>query len=228
MNGKSQTEIDTLLTMVENPVRRKIIRRLSQEASYPLEIAKEIGVGQQLVTTHLALMERDGLVQSNLESSPLGPNRRLYFLKQSAYLSVSFGPHLYNEKYFTFEALPNKLSKDAIDFLGRIDEIRGKKISNSIVPLAALIADIDKKIASLEDEKAVLLYIRSLAMKNANTAMHLGKATHDERRILHFILDEQTKSIDAIAQALNLRESTVREILAKLKQEQPNLSQLSF
>jgi predicted transcriptional regulator len=227
MSEKNQAKIDTLLTMIENPVRRKIIRRLSQEASYPLEIAKEIGVGQQLVATHLALMERDGFVQSTMESNPLGPNRRLYFLKQSTYLTVSFGPHLYNEKLFTFEALPNKLSKDAIDFLGRIDQIQEKKISNSIVPLADLIADIDKKMAILEDEKAVLLYIRNLAMKNANTAMHLGKATHNERRILHFILDKQNKSIEYIAQALNLRESIVKEILAKLKQENPNLSQLS-
>ncbi len=227
MSTKSQAEIDALLAMIENPVRRRILRRLSQEASYPLEIAKEIGVGQQLVTTHLALMERDGFIQSSMESSPLGPNRRLYFLKQSAYLTVSFGPHIYNEKYYTFEALPNKLSRDATDFLGRIDQIQEKKPSNSIASLADLISDLDKKMASLEDEKAVLLYIRNVAMKQANTALHLAKATHDERRILHFILDEQTKSIEDIAQALNLREAVVKEILAKLKQEHPDLTRLS-
>ncbi|MCW3996556.1 MAG: ArsR family transcriptional regulator [Candidatus Bathyarchaeota archaeon] len=227
MSEKSQAEIDTLLTIVQNPIRRKIIRRLSQEASYPLEIAKEIGVGQQLVTTHLALMEREGFVQSNMESSPLGPNRRLYFLKQSAYLTVCFGPHLYDEKYFTFEALPNKLSKDAIDFLGRIDKIQEKKPSNSIEPWADLIADIDKKMAILDDEKAVLLYIRNLAMKQANKALHLEKTTHDERRILQYILDEQTINIENISQTLNLRESLVREILAKLKREHPKLSQLN-
>jgi len=226
MSEKPQAEIDKVLKIIGNPIRRKIIRRLSQEASYPLEIAKEIGIGQQLVATHLALMERDGFVQSNKESSPLGPNRHFYSLKQSAYLTVSFGPNLYDEKYFPFEELPNKLSKDATDFLGRIDKLQKKKSANSIVPLADLVADIDKKMASLEDEKAVLLYIRNIVMKQMSAVMHLKKATHDERRILHFILDEQNKSIEDIAQELNLREYLVREILTKLKQEHPNLSQL--
>jgi len=227
MSEKSQLGIDTLLTMLENPIRRKILRRLSQETSYPLEIAKEIGIGQQVVTTHLALMERDGFVQSTMESSPLGPNRRLYSLKQSAYLTVSFGPYLYDEKYFTFEALPNKLSQDAVDFLGRIDKIKEKKPSNSIESLADLISDIEEKMATLEGEKAVLLYIRNLAMKQANVVLRSGKATHDERRILHFILDEQTESVEKISQTLNLRESLVREILTKLKHEHPSLSQLN-
>jgi predicted transcriptional regulator len=216
------SNINLMLTVIENPIRRKIIRRLSQEPSYPLEIAKEIGVGQQLVVSHLAMMERHGLVQSNMEASPLGPKRRLYFLKKSAYLTVSFGPHLYDEKYFTFETLPDKLSKDATDFLGRISKINEKK-SNTIEPLAELITDIDKKMADLESEKAVLLYIRNLAMKQVSKVIGAEKVTHNERRILHFILDEQNEDVDAISKTLNLRESQVREILTKLKREHPNL-----
>lgn len=123
--------------------------------------------------------------------------------------------------------MPNKLSQDAVDFLGRIDKIKEKKPSNSIESLADLISDIEEKMATLEDEKAVLLYIRNLAMKQANAVLRSGKATHDERRILHFILDEQTESVEKISQTLNLRESLVREILTKLKHEHPSLSQLN-
>jgi predicted ArsR family transcriptional regulator len=64
-------------------------------------------------------------------------------------------------------------------------------------------------------------------MKQANAVLRSGKATHDERRILHFILDEQTESVEKISQTLNLRESLVREILTKLKHEHPSLSQLN-
>lgn len=216
-------KLDLMLTVVENPIRRKIIRRLSQEPSYPLEIAKEIGVGQQLVVNHLAMMERHGFVHSSMESSPLGPKRRLYFLNQSVYLTVSFGPHLYDEKYFTFETLPNKISKDASDLLGRIDELKEKQSCSTIEPLADLISDIDSKLARLEDEKAVLLYIRNLAMKQASKAINIQKTPHNERRILHFIIDEQSEDVEAISRTLNLREAQVREILTKLKKEHPNI-----
>lgn len=218
-----KSKLDVLLTILENPARRKIIGRLSQGPSYPLEIAKEVGIDQQLVVAHLKSMERNGIVKSRMEASPVGPKRRIYFLSQSAYLTVSFGPYLYDEKYFTFETLPNKLSKDAIDFLERMEEIKDKDSQNTLEPIADLISDIDKKLASLEDEKAVILYIRNLAMKQASKAFEKEKTTPNERRILHFILDEQSNDVDEISKTLNLREALVRDILAKLKKEHPNL-----
>jgi len=220
-NLSEKTKLDVLLTIIENPARRKIIRRLSQEPSYPLEIAKEIGIDQQLVVAHLKSMERNGIVKSHMEASPVGPKRRIYFLNQSAYLTVSFSPHLYDEKYFTFETLPDKLSKDANHFLERMEEIKEPK--NTLEPIADLISDIDKKLASLEDEKKALLYIKKLAMKKASKTFEPEKTTSNERRILHFILDEQSNDIEKISKELNLREALVREILTKLKKEYPHL-----
>jgi len=37
-----QPQTNLMLKAIENPIRRKIIKRLSQEPSYPLELAKEI------------------------------------------------------------------------------------------------------------------------------------------------------------------------------------------
>ncbi len=94
-------------------------------------------------------------------------------------------------------------------------------VTNFIEPISDLIIDLDKKLVSLEGEKAVLLYIRNLAMKQASKALETEKTTHEERRVLHFILDEQSKDVAEISKALNLREALVREILAKLKSEYP-------
>ena len=44
---KNQSELDTNLLIVENLVRRRIIRRLSQEPSYPLELARELGIREE-------------------------------------------------------------------------------------------------------------------------------------------------------------------------------------
>ena len=216
-----QSQINSMLKLIENPIRRKILKRLSQEPSYPLELAKEIGEAQQLVTSHLSLLEKAGLVSSSSIASPLGPNRKSYFLNQSAYLSISFGPHLFDEKFLNFKALPEELSKQATDFMIRISEIKEDNKESKIEPFSCLFRDIDDKLAKLEGEKTVLLFIRDLAMKHASENLEKQHKTHDERRILHYILDERSKNVENISKALNLKESLVRLILEKLKEEIP-------
>ncbi len=213
-----KSPVDLLLTIVENPIRRKIIKRLSQEPSYALEIAKELGIGQQLVTSHLAMMEREGFISSNMETSPFGPKRRLYFLNQSACLSISFGPHLYDEQFLTFDKLPNKLSKEALFFLNRLSQIESAR-HNRLKIISDLVEDIDEKILRLEDEKTVLLYLRNLAMKHASEELKTQETTHDEKRILHFIIDEKNTDVEVISQALNLKESIIREIIKRLRED---------
>jgi predicted transcriptional regulator len=216
-----QTQIDQMLKIVENPVRRKIIKRLSQEPSYPLELAKEIGEAQQLVTSHLAKLEEMGIVGSDITVSPLGPNRKLFFLKQSASLSLSFGPHLFNEQFLNFGALPAEISNQANDFMKRISEIAKGTNESKIEPFSSLLQDIDAKLGELDGEKAVLLFIRNLAMKHATKELENQQKTHDERRILHYILDERSEDIENISKALNLKESLVRMMLEKLREDIP-------
>lgn len=220
MTGRN--EIDLILSVVENQVRRKIIKRLSQEPSYPLELSKELGMGQQLVAGHLNVMEREGFVGSLTETSPVGPSRKMYFLKKSVNLSVGFGPHLYREQILSFETLPSNVSEDVEEFIDRIKSIQKSKESTSkIVSFADLITEIDAKLENFEAEKAVLLYVRNLAMKQASESMDKTEKTHHERRVLHYVLDERSQNVEEIATALNLRESVIRNTLRSLKKELP-------
>jgi predicted transcriptional regulator len=213
--------IDLMLKAVENPVRRKIIKRLSQEPSYPLELAKEIGEAQQLVASHLLILEKAGIVGSNMVASPVGPNRKSFYLKESGYLTLSFGPHLFNEQFLNFQALPPALSSQATNFMKRLTDIDKRSTESKIEPFSCLLKDIDNKLADLEREKTVLLFVRNLAMKHATKNLENQDKTHDERRILHYILNERTTDIESISQALNLKESMVRLILEKLRQDLP-------
>jgi predicted transcriptional regulator len=76
-------EFDAVLGVLENSVRRKIIKRLSQRPSYPSQLSKELGLGQPLVAKHLTVMEAAKVVTSSLEGSPSGPDRRIYSLAKS-------------------------------------------------------------------------------------------------------------------------------------------------
>ncbi len=214
-----QPQIDPMLKVLENPIRRKIIKRLSQEPSYPLELAKEIGQAQQLVTSHLAILEKAGIVGSKSTVSPYGPKRKSYFLQQSGYISLSFGPNLYSEQILNFEGLPDELSKQATNFMERITEIQDYTEKNKLEPFSCLLKDIDDKLSEVDSEKTVLLFIRNLAMKYASNDLQNKQKTHDERRILHHILDERTTDIESISKALNLKESLVRIILQKIEED---------
>jgi ArsR family transcriptional regulator len=220
----SQNEIDTVLSVIENPVRRKIIRRLSQEPSYSLEISRELGLGQQLVAAHLGIMEQEGIVGSLTETSPRGPARKIYFLKKSAFLSVGFGPHLYSEHIFSFDTIPNNISKDAERFISRIKLIQeSASHAPDMASISDLISEIDIELDKIKDEEAVLLHIRNLAMKHACEVMGKTDKTHDERRVLYYVIDERSRSVENIAAALNLRESVIRSILQSLREELPEM-----
>ena len=72
------TDMDSILSIVENPTRRRILQAVVREPHYPLQLSKELGISQQAVVKNLALMEREGLVESYRESSNRGTNRILY------------------------------------------------------------------------------------------------------------------------------------------------------
>lgn len=157
--------LDCLLELLENPVRRRIVRLLSQEPSYPLQLSKELGLSQQLVAKHLEIMEKTGIVSSTMNPSPNGPERRLYLLKNSVSISLDFAPNLFNEKLVFFDGLSEKdLSQPATKFMGRLEGIiQDPKQDGSVSSYGNLLSDLDMKIGKLDDERTVLIYIRNLA-----------------------------------------------------------------
>ena len=72
------TDIDELLSIIENPTRRRILEYLTREPSYPLQLSKELGVSQQAIMKNLALMEQTGMLMSHPEESSMGPTRTVY------------------------------------------------------------------------------------------------------------------------------------------------------
>jgi ArsR family transcriptional regulator len=110
---KIELDLDGLLKILENPIRRRVIERLSQEPNYSLRLSKELGLGQQLVTKHLNLMEDAGLVTTKNQLSPSGPQRRVFNLAKSFSIIIDVGPHLYKQNIIAFEVEPvqNQISK---------------------------------------------------------------------------------------------------------------------
>ncbi|MFX1487056.1 MAG: ArsR/SmtB family transcription factor [Promethearchaeota archaeon] len=216
-----EADLDSILTILENPTRREIIKRLSEEPNYPLRLAKDLGLGQQLVAKHLRIMEDVGLVTSSIESSPHGPKRRIYALSQSVSVTLDVSTHLFKAKVVSFDAKPERqeASESSASLMDRMDEISERwGEHHRIKPFTTIISDIDEELEALENERSVLLYIRNYALKEASHIIETFENS-DTRRILYHTLDERDVTIKGISESLNLREAVVRQVLSKLKKD---------
>ncbi|PVX27806.1 MAG: hypothetical protein CW716_00390 [Candidatus Bathyarchaeum sp.] len=214
-----EADLDLILMILENPTRRFIIKRLSEEPNYPLQLAKDLGLGQQLVAKHLRVMEDAGMVASSVEDSPHGPKRRVYTLNRNVSVTLDVSTHFFKTKIVFFDAEPerNEISDTSAFLMDKMDEtLEQQKNYETITPLTKIISDIDKKLEALESERAILLYIRNFAMKKAAHILEPFKNSNT-RRVIRYTLDEHDISVKSIAKALNLREDMVRQALSKLK-----------
>ena len=214
-----QLGLDTALLVLESPVRRRIVERLSKEPAYPLQLSNDLRIGQQLVTKHLSTMEKYGFVTSSLEYSPAGPKRKKYFLAKSLSVTVDLAPNLFSTRVLFFDSLPRgKVPSLALSLMSRVERIISSTDDKSrIAPLGELLNDVDTEIRELENKRAVLLFIRNLAMKEAAGTVARTEDSIDHRRVLYHMLDEHTSNVNDIVKSLDLREEDVRKILADLK-----------
>jgi predicted transcriptional regulator len=219
-----QSELDLILELLENPVRRKIVERLSHESGYSLQISKELGLGQQLVSSHLDLMEEAGLVKSKMEESPSGPKRRAFLLRKSVSVTIDVGPHLFSVGMRSFEHSPKaELPPVASTFKEGIDRIlqNPDEEKNRMSEFIKFFSKIDKKIDALESTRTALLSVRNYAMQQVSSILSQSNRTPEEKRVLYHIMSEEDKTIESLSEALNVREAVVRELLKELEKDAP-------
>jgi hypothetical protein len=99
-----------------------------------------------------------------------------------------------------------------------LDALRFPDEASRIKPLAQVVAEVDKKLKEMEEERAVLLYLRSLALREAAKAStSLGKA--DRRKVLRYILREQRDGIGDMSASLGLHQQVIGDILEEIEKE---------
>jgi predicted transcriptional regulator len=211
-------ELDMILQVVENPVRRKIIKRLSQEPAYQLQLSKELGLGQSLVAKHLKIMKDAGLVTVAGEESASGPERKRYSLTRGVTITMDLGPNLFIEKGTAFGARTGrKRSELAARLRRRVGDASEKPDdAKRVSMLSDILGDIDRRIQEVEDERTELLDVRNLAMGEAARVASKFEGI-DMRKVLMHVLDEHDREVRSISEALNLREFTVESILDELE-----------
>lgn len=217
-----EADLDTILSTIENPVRRRIIKSLSEEPSYQLRLSKELGFSQQLVAKHLDAMEDAEVVASLLEESPRGPKRKEYLLRKSVSVSFDFAPNLFRARVLTFNAVPGgaDASEEISTLASKVTEVlRYPEARQKLRPVADLVAEIDRRLSNMEDERALLLYFRNMAVNHAAKLISGLDTAVERKRALHGIIDRHERTIESIAKSLNLSEELTREVVAYLERD---------
>ena len=208
-----------MLGTVENPIRRRIIAKLSEEPNYQLQLSKELGLSQQLVAKHLIAMEGAGLVSTVFEDSPRGPQRKEYLLKKSFSVTIDLAPNLFRARMFSFGAVPGVQERDERGQMrNQVSEVmKYSEDASRIKPLTQVVAEVDRKLKEMEEERAVLLYIRSLALREA-ARITTSLGTADRRNVLRYLMRE-SDGIGDMSASLGLQKQVVGEIVEEIERE---------
>ena len=87
-----------------------------------------------------------------------------------------------------------------------------------IRPLTRVVADVDRKLKEMEEERAVLLYIRSLALREA-ARITTSLPGLDRKKALRYLMKEDGDDILSICSSLGIQKQVVGDILEEMEEE---------
>lgn len=140
-------DIDLLLSIVENPTRRRILESLVREPNYPLRLSKELGISQQAVMKNLNLMEQNGLISSCRMDSNMGPMRIVYSPNSEFTLVVEMHSSLFSAKVIS----PSEIEVDGIE------DMTSQEANDRVEEIDRRIEEIDKERSALMAERNAIV-----------------------------------------------------------------------
>ncbi len=184
-------DLDVLLSMIENPTRRKILESLVKMPRYPLQLSKELGISQQAVMKNLSVLEKNGMVVSYRESSSIGPERTVYEPNSEFTLIVDMRSGMFSARMV--EPKGERKDVDVDD----LKEMRSK------------IIDIDNELEQLEKRYSELMRERESIIASVISKQD-GYA---QKSLAYEILDAPKKTVEELSKDLNARTDVVKEMI---------------
>jgi len=217
----NEKKLDALLNILGNRTRRQILQLLTEEPHYLLQLSKELGVSQQAILKHLALLERHGFVSSYGKESDLGaPPRKYYSLTSAVYLTIGLAGSLFRIRAMPLHEVKSESAAPEMDAMRtKIEELR--RMGDALQKIRFsnnLLAQIDEKLKKIDNEKVSLLRLRQEVQGIANDAIRQASETRLEKKILYSILgSSEAPSPEILSVKLDVRERTIEDALKELE-----------
>lgn len=215
-------DLDTLLSIIENPTRRKILEALVREPHYPLQLSRELRMSQQAIMKHLKVLEENNIVRSYIvDSDRGGPARRIYVPVQGFTIFVDVGPGLFNVEIFSRE---NFNKKQGADFnVSRNEEVDFNKFCKKYSNTKKEISEIDKELDDLQRRRKELIEKKEALLNEAKEFIESFIGDYEARRVIYESIKRPMLSPSEIARELDLRDEVVEEILNEIDRGDRNV-----
>ncbi|MDD2439178.1 MAG: ArsR family transcriptional regulator [Methanosarcinaceae archaeon] len=188
----------TLLDLLGNENRRKIIQLLANRPCYVSEISGRLGVGPKAIINHLSLLEQAGMIEFSIDEQ-----RRKYFnIVNNMRLEVSVSPYSYSVSLHDVQPDSEPEKKTAEQKVREKIEKTGIEIPDS----ASLFLELNENL-------------KKIKMQHEELARRQRKLQADYTELMDLCLD----SIEAVA-----RSSVECEILLGLMKKELSTAALCY
>jgi ArsR family transcriptional regulator len=211
-------DLDMLLSVIENPTRRRILEALVREPHYPLQLSRELGMSQQAIMKHLKVLEDYSLVRCFPEESDQGgPSRKIYVPTTKFTIIVDFGPGLFDTTFV-------KLAMEAMQW-PRIATRQDTTpfvlpdIGEEVLSLRDDVAEINAELEVLQKNREKLIERKEEALEKAVKMIEGNVENYQARRVVFEFIQSPELSVQGIAEELGVRDKMVDDIIRKLKNQ---------
>jgi len=194
-------DLDTILSVIENPTRRRILMALVREPHYPLQLSKELGVSQQAIMKNLEVMEKCGLVESWKESSDKGPQKIVYRPTSEFTLTIDLRDGMFRATLSTPNCSEDTQESGEFDF----DEIR------------ETLSEIDRQINEFDRMREEMIERRNRMMSSFMRSPIASELGYLERSIIYTMLNSPEHDASEVSRELGVRDDMTVKTMNNLE-----------
>ncbi|MCL1810812.1 MAG: helix-turn-helix domain-containing protein [Methanomassiliicoccaceae archaeon] len=197
------SDIDTILSVIENPTRRRILTALVREPHYPLQLSKELGVSPQAIMKNLDILEKSGLVESWRESSDRGPFKIVYRLTSEFTLTIDLRDGMFMATLSEPESA----------------EAAAESMGSGFEAVRESLSEIDRHIREFDKMREELIKERNLMIRSFMNCPAASGLDYLERCMLYEMLNSPGHDVGEVSRDLGVREDIMRKILKDIEDE---------
>ncbi len=203
--------MDSILAVVENPTRRKILQAVVKEPHYPLQLSKELGISQQAIVKNLNLMEKEGLVTSYRQSSDRGPERIFYKPSSEFTITIDMRNNMFEVRMIPIEdGAKDKTAKDP--------DTEKTTEEQKLEAVRARISQIDRQISEFDRRRAKLVRERNDLIDEFLHMADLDNLGYQHRELLYDMLNRPNWSSEEMSKNMGFNENTISKMIDEILQ----------
>ena len=203
-------DMDSILAVVENPTRRKILQAVVREPHYPLQLSKELGISQQAIVKNLNLMEKEGLVVSYRQSSDRGPERIFYKPNTEFTITIDMRNNMFEVRLIPAGESGNREEEQSKETKTvderKLEEVRGR------------ISQIDRQITEFDRRRSALVRERNNLIEEFLQMADLNNMDYEHRELLYDLLNRPNWNAEDISKKLGFNETIVSRMIDEILQ----------